>query len=128
MKRQRIIYTDIALVSKAMRAMGKPVTVKEIADYMVKLLGLTGNGLEIDIQLLLENYQPLGYFKRKGDLYSIPSEILAIMKDLDSEKKQGIVTPEKGAAEPQESNEVYAYASHIDISKSLTHPYYYRFN
>ncbi|XP_017023972.1 uncharacterized protein [Drosophila kikkawai] len=128
MNRQRIIYTDIAIVSKAMRAMGKPVTVEEIADHLTKLLCKTDCGLEEDIKMVLENYQPLGYFQRKGDLYSLPAELLAIMNELEREKKRQTVASQNVVAKPQEPDEVYARASHMDVSKSLTYPYLYRFS
>lgn len=127
MNRHRIIYTDIALLSKAMRAMGKPATVKEIAEHLGRLLRVT-DGFEEEVKMLLENYQPMGYFKRKGDLYSIPPELLAIMNELDRDKKRRTVAAKQGVAAPQEPDEVYGCTSRTDVSKSLTHPYLYRFN
>ncbi|KAI8042133.1 hypothetical protein M5D96_003435, partial [Drosophila gunungcola] len=77
------VITTIAVISQGIRTLGKPSTLQEITEYIGSKMGVSGRTLKDEVKLLLEEYQPFGFFHKEGDRYSLPSELLAIMNDND---------------------------------------------
>ncbi|KAH8306547.1 hypothetical protein KR018_009730, partial [Drosophila ironensis] len=130
MSRQNgIIYSDIAIVSRGLRTLGKPVTLERLAKHMGKMLGVPSWMLKDDIQTLLNTYEPLKFFKKGADgRYSLPDELRAIMDEQEREKRLHLNVPLATVEPPNEPDAVYGYASEIDISQSLRHPYLVRYS
>lgn len=123
----RVVYFGVAVVSHRMKAIRKPATLQEISESIGRKFGVPGSVFEDEVKVLLEEYQPFGFFIKRGDLYSLPPELLAIMMENDRDKrKRPIKSPQANHLE--ESDQVYGCASNIDHSMSLRHPYLYRFN
>ncbi|XP_033167470.1 uncharacterized protein LOC117145790 [Drosophila mauritiana] len=124
---RRVVNFGVAVVSHRIKAIRKPMTLQEISASIGRKFGVPGSVFEDEIKVLLEEYQPFGFFIKRGNLYSLPPELLAIMKENDRDKrKRTIKSPQ--AKHLEECDQVYGCASNIDHSMSLRHPYLYRFN
>ncbi|EDV34430.1 uncharacterized protein Dana_GF21315 [Drosophila ananassae] len=129
MSRQNgIIYSDIAIVSRGLRSIGKPASIDRLAKHMGNMLGVPSWMLKDDIKILLETYEPLGFFKKEDGRYSLPADLLQILNEQEREKQANLVVPAATVAPPNEPDAVYGYTSEIDMSQSLRHPYLHRFS
>ncbi|KAH8319230.1 hypothetical protein KR074_008572, partial [Drosophila pseudoananassae] len=126
-RKTKIIYSDIAAVSRGLLSIGKPASINRIAKYLSHMLGIPSWMLVDDIKILLETYEPLGFFKKEKELYWLPADLLEILKEQDREREAKGVVPAATVSPPNEPNAVYGYTSEIDLSRSLRHPYLHRF-
>ncbi|XP_017102477.2 uncharacterized protein [Drosophila bipectinata] len=126
-RKTKIIYSDIAAVSRGLFSIGKPASINRLSKYLSSMLGIPSWMLVDDLKILLETYEPLGFFKKEKELYWLPADLLQILSEQERERQAKQVVPPVTVAPPSEPDVVYGYTSEIDLSRSLRHPYLHRF-
>ncbi|XP_002133182.3 uncharacterized protein [Drosophila pseudoobscura] len=110
-----------ALVTKGLLSLGKPATPQEITEQLRKIFNMSTFTYTVD--LTLQQFEPMGFFKRECELYSVPSELLNIVHgNCEVDPKPEIHRFEK----PEKEDVVYGVPP-IDPSQSLCHPYLYQY-